>query len=95
MIQSTSLAQRFGLLALAVPVLFMCLLGLVANWPVDCGPRGFGSDSLAGSRAYATLFGVGLTIGVAAAVAITVKRIKVGLVLLALSTVMAVFGIFL
>jgi hypothetical protein len=94
MVQARSLTHRLALLVLAAPILFFCLLGLVANWPVDCGPRGCGDDSLAGSRAHAALFGFGLAAGVVGAVAIALKGMKIGVVLLALSAAMAAFGIF-
>lgn len=88
------MAPRFGFVVLSVPVLFFCLLGLVSNWPVDCGPGGCGADSLAGSRTYATLFGVALAIGIAGAAAMGLKGgVKTGGVLLSISAALTILGI--
>ena len=85
--------SRVGLIGIALPVLFAAFLGVLANWPVDCGPGGCGEDSLAGSASVAALFGVSLATGLVAVGFAGTGKAKPALVLLAVSAVLVVIGI--
>ena len=87
--------MRFTLAIISLPVLFLCFLGLGANWPVDCGSGGCegGADSLGGSKPLTVLFGFAIFLCLAGVGAIGFKRTMLGVALVVGSVVLVVVGL--
>ncbi len=88
--QTKGLPVRLAILIFVVPFLYLSALGIMFNWPT-----GYGDPELPNSWLPTIFYCVALTSGLVGAVLFALNRIRSGLVLLAISTVLTVTGILL
>ena len=85
--------MRLASLIFTAPVLLLCILAMVFNWPADCPERGCGDPGAAGSAVAIAFYGVALAAYVTGATAVVLDRLRIGWGLLALATALVAWGI--
>lgn len=82
----TTVARRAGLVAVAVPLMLMSLLGVFATWPLPCeGVSCATGGDFRGSSFWMAVFAVALLASIAAAVVSMLGKLKIGSLALAFS----------
>lgn len=89
----TGLPVRLATLTFALPIVGLCLFGMLFNWPQDCGPNGCGEPALAGSAFATGFYGAVLAVCVAGAVVFATGRVKAGGAMLLVAAALTAWGV--
>ena len=93
MAEVKGLPVRIASVLFTLPLLVLSFLGILFNWPTECVGEACRDPDLAGSGGAVVLFGSALIAVIGGALAVVIRRIKAGVVLIFLSIMLLVVGI--